>query len=281
MKQMNFNAAAFFSTFYAFLLTVIFIMVNIIVGLGAGLFSSKSIIKSINRSDYFEKTYEDVKINTENILYRAGLPTTILSDVITRDRIHISGMDYVGAVLDNKEPQLGQDIREEIINKIREYFKEEGIIETGSLPAELQQISAAIEQEYTGRIQLRIVDYLMEYRQKYNRAVVIVMPCMIIMIIIISYLLIRIQRYKHRGVRYISYALFASSIFTIILALYLILKKGYSAVMVKPDHYYELISDYLHMNIKVLAYIGLFGFAAALASVKVVDFMKKQIIRPR
>jgi len=49
-------------------------------------------------------------------------------------------------------------------------------------------------------------------------------------------------------------------------------------VAVCPVYYYVLIRDYLRMNIKVLDYIGVFGFLAELIETKIFGLMKRRII---
>lgn len=275
----DFNTENLFSYFYAFLLAFVILVLNISIGLGLGLFSSQSIIKSINKGNYFEKTYEDIIANTEKILSQAGFPETLLSEVISRDKLHISGMNYVEDVLNNREPELEHDISAEISNKLMEYINEAGIAETPDLSEKVANVAAAVETEYADGIKMRIIDYLTECKQKYNRAIKIILPCIIVLMAIICYLLLKIQRYKHRGVRYISYALLASSISTIVIALYTLWRNNGSNVMANADYYYEMASQYLKVNYKGLVLLGLIGFCAAIVSFKVVDLMKKKIVR--
>lgn len=267
------------SAFYALLLTIIIIVFNIIIGLGVGIYSRKNITKCINKSEYYQKIYEDIKSTVENILAQAGFPANLLNDVITLDKVYISGIDYVENVLGSKTTNQYDGIRDEVVKKIGDYIREERINETDELSEKIQNISTAINDEFSGKIKLKVLEYLMEFKSQYYRTLVIMVPCMLIMILVICYLLVRMQRYKHRGVRYISYALFASSILTIFIALYLLLFEDYSNVAVNPDYYNRLISEYLQMNIKPMMYIGLLGIAAAFVTVKLVGVMKRRIIR--
>lgn len=267
------------SAFYALLLTIIIIVFNIIIGLGVGIYSRKNITKCINKSEYYQKIYEDIKSTVENILAQDGFPANLLDDVITLDKVYISGIDYVENVLGSKTTNQYDGIRDEVVKKIGDYIREERINETDELSEKIQNISTAINDEFSGKIKLKVLEYLMEFKSQYYRTLVIMVPCMLIMILVICYLLVRMQRYKHRGVRYISYALFASSILTIFIALYLLLFEDYSNVAVNPDYYNRLISEYLQMNIKPMMYIGLLGIAAAFVTVKLVGVMKRRIIR--
>lgn len=210
---------------------------------------------------------------------QAGFPTNILDDVITLDKVYISGIEYVEEVLGSKATNQYNGIRDEVNKKIDDYIKEESITETNEISEKTQSISTAIDDEFSGKIRLKVLEYLMEFKSQYNRTLVIMVPCILIMILVICYLLVRMQRYKHRGVRYISYALFASSILTILIALYILLFEDYSNVAVNPDYYNSLISEYLQMNIRPMIFIGLLGLAAAFVTVKLVGVMKRRIIR--
>jgi len=153
------------------------------------------------------------------------------------------------------------------------------ITDTGDVSEEILKVSKAVENEYSNRIKMRIVDYLTECSKTYNRAIKILVPLIIALIIIISYLLIKMQYYKHRGVRYISYALLVSSLLTLIIALYNLFIKGSGNVLVQADNYYEITRSNLKLNFKELFYFGLAGFVASMISFLMVDIMKKRFIR--
>ena len=276
---MAFNSEDLLSTFYSFLLTCLILALNISIGIGLELYNRNSLIKSINSSDYFKQTYEEIMENTENILSQDGFPATLLSEVITMEKLHISGMKYVEDVLNNRETNLGQGIRDEIIYSLKEYAVENYITDTGDVSEEILKVSKAVENEYSNRIKMRIVDYLTECSKTYNRAIKILVPLIIALIIIISYLLIKMQYYKHRGVRYISYALLVSSLLTLIIALYNLFIKGSGNVLVQADNYYEITRSNLKLNFKELFYFGLAGFVASMISFLMVDIMKKRFIR--
>jgi len=61
--------------------------------------------------------------------------------------------------------------------------------------------------------------------------------------------------------------------------LYTLWRNNGSNVMANADYYYEMASQYLKANYKGLVLLGLIGFCAAIVSFKVVDLMKKKIVR--
>lgn len=294
MERRHKKTHAWISLAFAFLLTVLFVILYISFGMGMGVFNSRSITNSINSIDYYDRVYAAVTQSTEELLLQAGLPDTILSDIITPGRVHVDGMNYVNEAINRKqknditvyeEPQsqpryiLNKEIELHILEYMeQEFIEQKSIRQSAQFSEEIATIVNAIEYDYNNKVQLKFVDYLMNYKIDYNKIMIIMIPSLILLISILCYMLIRIYRYRYRGIRFIVYALSASSILTIILSLYLLISRSYSKFVITPDYYNEFVSEYLKLSITVFAYIGMMGILLAILLITLIGFMRNKII---
>lgn len=261
------------SLLFAFIMTLLFIILIIIFGLNIGVFNSRSIIKSIDQSDYFNKAYDRINQKTESIFSEFGLPEDTLSEVITPSRVHADGMNYVNAILNNKT-QYKAEINKDIELNIQQYISNQSEQPSSGVA----QLGNAIEEEYKSVVELRFVDNLMTYKTNYRKLNTILLPFIILLVGILSYMLIRMYRHRYRGIRYIAYAMIASSVLILLIVSFWLLTKEYMGFEVAPDYYQQFVSNYIRMGLMVYVYIGIMGLVIAIALITLIGFMRNKIV---
>ncbi|NLP15739.1 MAG: hypothetical protein GX379_01660 [Clostridiales bacterium] len=269
------------SSLYAIHLTLLFSILFLCAGLGIGVFNSRSITNSINENNYYARVYIDVNQGVEAILSKAGLPRTVLSDIISSDRVHIDGMNYIIETMGESGTtsySLNEEIKARIIEFTNQCIDKEEIEQYSKVTDEIDTISDTVNKTYKNKVELTFVDHLMSIKADYNRIMVILIPILLILIGVLSYMLIRMYRYRYRGLRYIVYALLSSSLLTLISALYLVVTGGYSKLNISPDYYHELMNEYLRLSTTVFVYIGMIGLLLAIALLPLIKYMKNQIL---
>ena len=260
---------------FAFIMTLALLVLFISVGLGIGVFNSRSIIKSIDQSDYYNKVYNSIYQKTQILLSEGGLSVDLLSDVITPARVHADGINYVNATLNDKSPYIS-DIYNDLVSHISNNQSLEA--DNSSTNIDIDDIATGIEYEYSNEVELVFVKYLMNIKAGFKKVMIILIPCILLLLIILSYLLIRMDRYKHRGIRYIAYAMIASSVLTVLTAAYCLLSRSYIDSSIVPDYYNQFISSYLKNGITVYIYIGILGFIVALGLITLIGHMRNKIV---
>ena len=262
---------------FAFLLTLLFVTLYVCFGFGLGVFNNRSIISKINESKYYSNVCVELNIKAEKILLKAGLPSTVLKDVITLERVYVGGDNYIQNILKGKEPQIKTEkLVAALTLNIDHYLQEEGINQTNELKADIEELITAIEVDYKSGIQLQFVNYITEYKIKFINLMKVIVPILIVLIGILCFFLIRMHQYKHRGIRYITYALISSSWIIIIAAAYLLMVKSYTKVILTPDYYHNFLVAYLKGDITVFIYLGGIGLTIAMALISLVGFLKSR-----
>lgn len=278
MKQNKTILHRLISCVFSFLLTLLFIVLFLCIGFSFGLFNGKSITRAINQSNYYNKVYHELNRNTETLITDSGLPVSVLTDVITLQRVYIGGKNYIESSLRGEEVLPKTDkLKDQLTSNIKLYLQEEGINTSEELTSQINDVISIIETEYTEAIQLKLLNGITDYRDHFFDLIIIILPVVIVLIGILCYFLIRIQKYQHKGVRYIVYGLMASSLLTIIAALYLLITKQYSGIDVAPGYYKDFVTEYLRWDMMIFIYVGGIGLTISIALISLISYLKNGI----
>lgn len=267
------------SCIYAFLLTLILVGLFIGSGIGLGLLNNRSVLHSLDESKYYNKIYEVLYNRASRDIEEAGFPPSVLEEAITLERVYITGRSYYDAILNTKAALLKTDrLKKALEDNLRQYLKAKGA-EPDKLDTSLEQLIHTIEQDYIDAIKLPVLAIIAEYRTNYLKVLLYLVPLMLLLAILICYLLLRMyrNRYIHRGVRYITYAMISSSILVAAMAGYLLLTKPYNGILTQPEYYQSFMNSYLHGSITIFIYIGGMGLILSLALLSVGSCLKNRM----
>ncbi|MDF2801521.1 MAG: hypothetical protein K0S61_1424, partial [Anaerocolumna sp.] len=153
------------SSIFAFLLSLLFILLFLGTGLAFGLFSDRIILSKVNESNYYNEVHQELNERAEIIVTEAGLPITVLKDVISLERVYIGGKYFIEDTLTGKDTVINTEkVREQLEQNINQYLTEEEVTKTEELEAGIYEIILRVEQEYKRGIQFQFIIYLAEYK---------------------------------------------------------------------------------------------------------------------
>lgn len=272
MKQKSAKLQKVISAAFSFVLTVLILIVLLMVGLYLGAFNEKMIKLKVSESNYYNETYSLIYDNTKTIVQDAGLPVTVLEDVITLERVYIGGKYYVEDILAGKQPAYKTDKLEESFRRnINNYLKDQNVMVTEELKAGTEELITKVSQEYRRGIQFDFINSISKLKQSYQSVLFIGIPILLVLAAVIIFLLIRMYQYKHRGLRYVNYSVITASAMVGVTSLYILLSGAYH-VTAEPRYYMIFINNYFKWNIQM--YLGMAGFGM-IASTLLFVFIKQ------
>lgn len=278
MKISKTKAIGLLSCLYAFFLTLIFVVLFLCTGVGFGVFNSRSIIRNMNESKYYDEVYRELYAKTSQDIEAAGFPQTVLEDVITLERVYITGKNYASATLNSEDYIVSTDrLKETLEQKLNQYLKSKGVLSTTDLKAEIDQLVINVEQDYKDAVSLPFLNSVMEYRTNFLSTIRILIPILIVLAVALCVLLLRMYRYAHRGIRFIAYAMISASVLMSVIAGYLTVSKPYNKVILEPDYYQNFIRIYLRWDITVLVYVSGMGIILSMILISLVSYLKNRM----
>jgi hypothetical protein len=266
------------SLVFTFLLTMLLIVLFICLDLYFGIFDDKSILRKVNESNYYNEVHKVLNSEAEELVTEAGIPASVMKDVISLERVYINGKLYIEAALQGRTADISTTkLREKLMENMISYLTGADIIQEKELTAGVEGLVTDVEQMYLQGIRMEYIHYLAEYRLKFLSALRWVIPLILLLGCIICYFLINMHPYKHRGIRQIDYALNASSILVIVIAVVLQKTDRFMPSEVTPEYYRKFIALSLHWNYQVLLYLGCIGVAFSLVLITLIGFMKNRM----
>lgn len=266
------------SLLFTFLLTMLLIVLFICLDLYFGIFHDKSILRKVNESNYYNEVYKVLNSDAEKLVTEAGLPASVMKDVISLERVYINGKLYTEAALQGRTADIStKKLREKLMENINSYLAGADIFQEQELVAGVDELVTDVEQMYLQGIRMEYIHYLAEYRLKFLSVLRWVIPLILLLGCVICYFLINMHPYRHRGIRQIDYALNASSILVIVTAVVLLNTGKYMRSEVTPEYYRKFIALSLQWNFQVLLYLGCIGVALSLVLITLIGFMKNRI----
>ena len=266
------------SCIYGFLLTLIFVVLFICAGVGFGAFNSRSISRSIYGSEYYNKVYLELMDKAGIDLEYTGLPRTVLEDVITREKVYIAGKNYMEAALRGETPEVNAGrLKEELTDKINQYFKAKGMTGTLNFDSDVEQVVNVIHQKYIDAISLPFLEDFVSFRQGFFSVITFLVPLLIVLAGVLSYFLLRMHRYLHRGLRFIAYAVISATALMFVGMWFLRMRGSYADAVTGPGYYHNFVTVYQKWSAIVFGYIGGIGVIISLILISFISFLKNRL----
>ncbi len=278
MKVNRPEIKTFLCCVFSFQLSLLFLALFLLAGLYFGAFNNRVILNKVSESGYYNEIQKELNSRASIIFAESELPAYLLTEVITLERVYTDGRYYMEEVLAGKDPGTNTDkLKDTLKQNIDGYLEENFISPAEELDAGLDGLISRVEQEYKREIEFRFIYYMGEYKTYYRGFVKKAVPVILALTGIISFMLIKMHRYRHRGIRYITYAMITSSCIAGSLACYLLLVKAYDRITVSPEYYSRFLTGYFKWIIQVFLYLSGLGILISVLLIILTGYVKKRI----
>jgi|GEM_PF-2571354 len=262
----------------SYLLTLIFAVLFILVGILAGVFNDSVILNHLQRSNYYQSIYTTIQNNAESVLLPTGIDISVLSDVITMDRVYIAAKNTIEAEI--KGESVVQDtkrIKNQLKENILRFADEKELLLEAEQQVGVETLCEAVSTEYTKMLDFPFIKYYVQYKTTYQSLMRIGVPILLLLATVIIVILLKLHKYQHQGVRYVAYSVLAASIMITIVPVLLLVSKAYQKLNVSPKYFYNFMVNYIRWDISVFVYIGGIGLAIFTGLLLYISILKKKI----
>ncbi len=278
MKRKKSKIRIVINNTFACILTLLIVILYLSLGFSFGVFNDRSILSKLDESQYYDMVYDNYYENAVKMLQESGFPKQVLEEAVPFDKIYVGGKNYVNNILAGEAAQINTiKLRNALTDSFNRYLTEQGIVRTNELNTGIEVLISELENNYVDSIQLQFVNYYKEYKSKFLDLMKIAIPLDLILIGLLCFFLIRMHRFKHRGMRYINYASIASSCLILVTAIYLLLIKKYMAIDVNPKYYQKFLTAYFKWDIIVFLYIGGSGLTISAFLITLTGYLRKKV----
>ncbi len=248
------------SSFLAFFLTVLLTVGTVCVSVYAGFFMDGRILDGLNYKDYYASTEEYFYQNARDMTIPSGLPPEIVNDIVDSQTIHDDIRGYVTASLKGEDYEFHTDtLKEKLTNNIYEYFRKEQLPMTQLQEETLPKYVQTIADKYEEDLKVPLVTYVPGIKQVYVKVLFGIVTGVVILGGGIVFVLLRMYRWKHRGLRYMAYSTIATAVMVAAPAFAARITGFYKRIGIDAKHLYNMFVAYVENGVNMLFYMA-FGW---------------------
>lgn len=264
------------SSFLAFFLTVLLTVGTLLVSIYTGFFMKGKILDGLNYKDYYagveEYFYQDVK----DMSIPSGLPEEVLDGIVDSQTIHEDVKGYVLAVLDGKEYVFRTEgMQKKLSDNIYAYFQDENVQMSELQEKTIPQYVQTVADRYEEDLKVPLLTYIYKARCLCSRLFVAVGAGILLIGGAIVFSLIRLYRWKHRGLRYVIYSTIATSVMVATPAFAARISGFYKRIGISAKHLYNAFVAYVENGINMLFYMAVGWIIITCILLFFVSYLKK------
>ncbi len=264
------------STILSFLLAVLFTVGSVLVGLYIGFLNENRIIDGLNYKDYYSGVEENFYQNSKDITTPMGLPENVVDGIVDSETIYENIKDYVVAAVNGQTYVFAtEDLKTKLEQNVRNYFTSQGWEITSEQEATIPQYTQMIADEYVSCVKVPFVEHFAAVKRIFQKILLIGIPAIVILSAIIIFMLVHMQKWKHRGVRYVVYSSFATMIMVAVPGIAALVSGFYKKINISTEYLYYALVKYISNGLWVFIYLAFVWFAISLALLFLIRFIKK------
>ena len=267
------------SCFISILLTMsLFITIlNFVVGLNL---NGKSFNKHIASSGYNDIVSKKIIDRLHKYAKIAGLPYTVFDEFANSKSMPIEIYEYIKLSKENKNYLYNLEHKKNLLTtKIKEYVnKNNGITDTQQSSVVDSNIAQFVNQSievYKNGMQSNVLIKFIKYINMIDRYFIYSVLAVIVVDCLLIFLLIKIQSWNHRGIRYTLYSFIASEIMILMFIILIVSNNMIDRITVMSQGLYNLITSILNACLNTL-YISAVVLACLIVIISLIYAQKKE-----
>lgn len=268
------------SCILSFLLAVLFTCATVMIVVKIGFLSKNSVLNGLNKKGYYQSAEADFYKDAKDYTIPVGLPVEVVEGIIDSEKVYEDVKGYVTASVNNKGYAFDtDDLQSRLTENVYQYFQDEGLEMNEEQIETVPVYTKMIANIYIKNMKVEFVTLIGKINAAFGGWLWFgAIACFGLSAGIIV-MLIKLQRWKHRGVRFVAY----SSITTVILLLTpvvvgTILSKTLKP-NIEPEHLYYALTNYCAGGMRMLLYMAIGWMAVTAALLILIHYLKKKSSR--
>lgn len=245
------------SSVLSFLLSVLLTFASYLSGVYVGGLNPAFILDDLNKSGYYESVQKYFYDTAESLTLPSGLPTEVTEGIAPLEYVYQEVQNYVNACFKNQDYSFSLKTMEDKLNaNIEAYLEEENLVLTAEQQQNKTDYIKMITDEFVQDAKVPFLHYFVKIKDIGVKVMKIALPALLVLSAVCIFLLIRMQRFKHRGVRFITYSTIAATFMSGLPPLIALLNGFYKRINLEPEYFYLFVSTYIERALMCIAIIG-------------------------
>lgn len=270
------------SLVFSFVLALCFTAIIVLTAFKTSFFNASSVIGEFNKTNYYYSVRDSVYEKACNTIRPSGLPEEVLDGVFDKNVVYMESKNYIEAQIKQQDYTVNTTaIENKIKDNIEAYIKKNNIETTSETDQGISDITGEIVNDYETSLKFPFAAQYVKYMNMYNKIYTPLCAVLVILCIIICFILISMQHWAHRGIRYISYALLTSGIMGFVAPAVIRISGAYERLNVTPLRLYNLVVAVIESNLNMLMYLSCAVFVLFGLSLGLINTLKQRASHKR
>lgn len=252
----------------SFVLSIIVMILFVCSGLSLGIFNSPKLSQTLIQSKYYDSMAKDAAKSVSEYITGRELPLSVLDGVIDEDQMMLDAKGYVESQLNGKGGSISTDsFQIKLAQNILAYLNQSGSIKASELKQGIKEVTSITAAIYRDHLELKAVLYYAQYQRDIAGILKVFLMGSALLSVLLSVVLIKAQKYPHRGMRYIAYSILTATM----LQLLATWQMSRHFIIKGTGAYYQVINKFLQESMTsmyMIAGIGIILFAVTLFGIK-------------
>lgn len=260
----------------SFLLAVCLTLMTLLIIIKFGALNEKSLYNNMGSYGYYDYIYSDFMEKVKAVTMPTGFPESIYDGIVSKTDIY---NDVNGSLKEQfggaKYETNAENIRQKLRSNIDSYFAETSYTATEEEKTAIEEYIDTVADNYDKYIKFPLGSYLVKAKNLFDKVFFVAFAVLMVMVLIIIFLLVRIHKWKHKSLRYISFASLATMFMVSAYPLYLYADKAYYRLSLSPESFYKFTITYIDNILQLFIYFGIFWLAVGILLAGLVVYLKK------
>lgn len=262
-------------TILSFLLSLALVGLAILFIIRLSCFDRNSLYRNLISSAYYQNVLSEIYEKAESITLTTGLSVEVLNNSMVLDEVKNDINNYikVGFRGETYEPDTTL-IEKRLRENINDYLAQERIEPNQEQKKNIKLYVSSVTEEYTNFIKIPLFNFFITAKENYSNIYIIGLASFIITIIIVVSMLLIMNQWIHRALRYMAYSTTAAA-FMIATAPAALLYTGlYKKLQLSPQYFYDFAMTFLTDIFRTMIYCSF-----CLAVISIILLVKIRFIK--
>lgn len=266
-------------TILTFLLSLCVVGLTVLIVIKFSCFSKSSFYQNMTSNDYYNSVQSLIYENAEALTLPTGLPVEVLEEAIDIYSVHKDVNGYLDAAYTGDKYKTDTStISFKLDQNIRDYFEKEQITPTEEQEHNIASYIESITDEYTKSVQMPLLNYFIQVKNIFNKIFIIGLITFLLIIAIISFSIIKMHHWLHRGIRYLVYGTLSSALMVTIFPAVILTSGFYKKVNLSPQYFYNFAMSYITNLFQSLIYSGISLGILSVILIIVIHILKDNLL---
>lgn len=264
------------SIILSFLLAVIFTAGSILVGVYIGFLNENRIIDGLNYKDYYSGVENKFYEKITDISTPMGIPESVVSGIVESETIHQDVKNYVVAAVNGQTFVISTDtLKANLETNVRTYFISLGWELSAEQEATLPEYTQIVADEYVSLVKVPFVEHFAQAKDMLRKIILIALPIIAVLTGLCVFLLLKMQRWKHRGVRYVTYSTFSAMVMVALPGIAALISGFYEKINISSEYLYNALVKFISNGLWVFIYLAIVWLVISVSLLFIIRFLKQ------